>query len=269
METREEFYVYLNSQFNRSDFPHNKNHSFTNVIKPSITLDSSYDVALENIIFEPSIYTIKKLDENFSLTIFFNYIKENGAKGGYSIRYIPEADIKTDNIYQLIEHLNNDLITFLVRQKVITRKQDYIFRLKQFSSFIEFKKLDLKEKYKKIDVTWLMSKRFAKVLGIRDLSFDTKPKYLDPPEYPERLNCIHIYSDIIEPTYLGEQTVHLLDIIAMPHVYYKSGTLTMYKRVNKTVIDEISIRMTDGFGNLIPFTHDVSIVVVLHFKRVL
>ena len=69
MDTRDDFYIYLNSQFNNREFPLNSTNSFTNVIKPSLTLDGAYDVALENIIFDPDIYTIRKFDEEYTAYI--------------------------------------------------------------------------------------------------------------------------------------------------------------------------------------------------------
>ena len=258
----------MNSQFNHREFPYNTSNSFTNVIKPSITLDGLYDVALENIIFEPDIYTIKKFDEDYSAYISIRYMKENGSLGGYSVRYIPMSNIKANNIFQLVQHLNNDIMTFLTRQEIINKNQEYIFRLRQFSNFIIFKELSLQKEYKDLEVTWSLSKKLGDALGIDDLAFQTRPKLFSSPKLPKKLNCLHVYSDIIEATYLGEQTVHLLDIVAMPHMHYKQGTLTMYKRVNKKIIDEISIRITDEIGNPVAFTRDVSIVIVLHFKKV-
>ena len=118
MDTREDFYIHLNSQFNIREFPLNSTNSFTNVIKPSLTLDGAYDVALENIIFEPDIYTIRKFDEDYTVYISIRYTKENGSIGGYSVRYVPMSNIKAKNVFQLVQYLNNDLLVFLNNQRI-------------------------------------------------------------------------------------------------------------------------------------------------------
>ena len=267
METRDDFFVHLNSKFNRKEYPTNTSNGFTNVIKPSLSLDTPYDVALENIIFDPDIFTIKKFDESYWIRIYVKYVTEDHRMGAFSVNYIPNSYIKVENIYQLVQYFNNDLVTFLLRQKVIQDHQKYILRMRQFNNFVEFNEITYESKYKEYEVTWTVSEKVGRVLGIVDLSFSTKPKVMDPPRFPTKLNCVHIYSDIIEATYLGDQTVHLLDILPMPHLHCKKGTSALFKRVNKTFLDSISIRITDEFGDVIPFTEDVSVVVILHFRR--
>ena len=80
---------------------------------------------------------------------------------------------------------------------------------------------------------------------------------------------LHIYTDIIEPSYLGGQTVHLLDVIPMKKSFSKTGTLTMYKQLNTTIIDSISIKITDVNGDAVSFTNHVQVTIVLHFKRIM
>ena len=43
----------------------------------------------------------------------------------------------------------------------------------------------------------------------------------------------------------------------------------MYKRITKTVLNDISNRITNEDGVNIPFDSDVNVVIVLHFKRVM
>ena len=267
METKDEFYVYLSSEFNKNEFPLNNSNSFTNIIKPFIPLSSTYDVALENIIFDPKIPLIKKNDENYSANIFIEFTKKNGSKGGYGVVYFPESHIKADNINNLIDHINNDLVQFLRRNGMISKDQTIIFKLKQFTSFIDFYGLIPESEYKSFMITWRLSTKLAEVLGVQDLTFNTKPRLLTTPKLPKRLDCIHLYSDIIEASYFGNQTTHLLDIIPLPHMLCKTGTLTLFKRVNRNFLDSISIKMTDGKGLPITFTEEVPVMIVLHFRR--
>ena len=43
----------------------------------------------------------------------------------------------------------------------------------------------------------------------------------------------------------------------------------MYMRVTKTVLEDVSIRITNKDGVNIPFDRDVNLVIILHFKRVM
>ena len=43
----------------------------------------------------------------------------------------------------------------------------------------------------------------------------------------------------------------------------------MYKRVTKTVLDDISIRIASEDVVNIPFDSDVNVVIIQHFKRVI
>ena len=55
--------------------------------------------------------------------------------------------------------------------------------------------------------------------------------------------------------------VHFLDIIPMKHMYSIKRILTMYTRVAKTVLNDISIRITSEDGVKIPFD---SAIILLH-----
>ena len=105
-------------------------------------------------------------------------------------------------------------------------------------------------------------------MGVGETSFMNTPKLDMTPMFPRKPLCIYVYCGIIELTYLGQQSVHLLDVIPMPQMHYKQESLTIYKRVNRNVADNISIRITDENGENLFFEEQVSITAVLHFKRV-
>ena len=267
MEVREDIHVYLNSRLNVREYPSNSSNGFTNVIKPGLALDSTYEVALENIIFEPDIYTIGEGDEKYMVDVRVTYNKEDGGSGFYLIRYLPTTNIKAENVYELIHFLDRDITKFLIKERFIKEDQGYIFRMITNDS-IDFKEFNLMQYHETYEVKLSLGEGFAEVMGIVDRTFTGKPEWLVSPIYPRKISCIYVYCDIIELTFLGQQTVHFLDVIAMPHMHCKQGNLMIYKRVNKSVINNISIRLTDEKGEKIRFEDHVSVTGVLHFRRI-
>ena len=70
---------------------------------------------------------------------------------------------------------------------------------------------------------------------------------------------LQIYTDIIDSNYLGEQNVYLLDVIPIKHIFGKNDTLTTSKRINRRIVDSISIKITDEKGIAVSFTDRVLI----------
>ena len=266
MEEVEDLHIFLNSRLNVNEFPLNSSNGFTNVIKPSLKLDSSYEVALENFIFEPDFYTIKQGDKKYMVHVKVTHTDADGGFGHYMTRYFPSKNFKAKDVFQLVYILDNDIRQFLIKQGFIKKDQGYIFRMVSHDS-INFTELNLKLNHKTSEVEWKLGEGIAKVMGIGETRFINRPKLDMTPMFPKKLSCIYVYCDIIEPTYLGQQSVHLLDVIPMSHMHFKQGSLTIYKRVNRNVVDNISIRITDESGENIHFEEHVCITAVLHFKR--
>ena len=270
MEKKEDIHLYLNSELNKSEFPDNSPQGFTNIIRPTLNLDSSYEVALENIIFPSDIYTVEKNNEDYSVLLKVSYI------GGYSrkeeiFEYTPRKNIYVSSTQKAIQAINDDLLDYLVSFEVIKgEEQKFIFKYRpNASDVVYFRHLrlvdELSNKY--TTVTWKVGHKIKTLMGLGEYEFRNKPNIIHPPILPERVNCVYVYADFIEATNLGDQTVHLLDIIPMRHMHYKQRALAMFKPVTKSNINDISIRLTDEKGRNIPFTPNVSVTVVLHFKR--
>ena len=270
MTTCDDFYVYLKSSSNITEFTSNKHNSFTNVVKPSLHLNDEYEVALQNIIFTPDIIAIKAFDPTYEICFNVQFINLNKRKGsGYMVNYIPTENIFGGNIEEILDGFNRNLIKFLKLKKVIISSQDYIFKYDRENKVIKFKELQIIET---VDFTpnveWTITEKTRVILGVDKLKFENTPEEFYTPLYFP-IEMMNVFTDIIEPSYFGEQTVHLLDVIPLQHVFSKNGTLTMYKRVNRRLLDSISIKITDEKGIVVPFTDRVHVLIVLHFRRVM
>ena len=89
MESRTEFYVYLISNANNIKLPSNKNNGFTNNFKSTLHLRDEFDVALENIIFEPKIIAIEKGDKNYGIELAARFTnKDELYHDRYKAKYV-------------------------------------------------------------------------------------------------------------------------------------------------------------------------------------
>ena len=91
MEAAEDLHIFLNSCFNVREFPLNTSNGFTYVIKPSLALDSSHEVAEENFIFEPDIYSICEGNEKYMLNLTVSF---RGSDEGFDIALLVIFQLK-------------------------------------------------------------------------------------------------------------------------------------------------------------------------------
>ena len=271
MSSTDDFYVYLTSNSNKTEYTSNIHNSFTNNVNPSLQLNGEFVVALENIIFNDDIISINANVRKYEIRIEVIFIStiplvKNGF--GYAINYTPTKNIFGDNVSDIIHYLNEDLYDFLKLKNVILNSQDFIFKYDVKNKKILFNEIKINETENFTSIVkWVITDHISKILGIEKI-FENSPKEISRPVYFP-LEMLHIYTDIIEPSYLGGQAVHLLDVIPMKNTFSKSGTLTMYKHLNTSLIDSISIKITDENGIAVSFTNHVQVTIVLHFKRIM
>ena len=112
MDRPHSFHIYLNSSFNKSEYPENKNVQFTDSIEHAINLHGKFQVASENIIFNPSFLTVKKYDNRFYIIVYIEFINEEDKVTSLIFKYIFQHDIKLENINELIDYFSRDSESF-------------------------------------------------------------------------------------------------------------------------------------------------------------
>ena len=266
-----------------------RDNIFSNRIRPSVQIDGDFKVALDNIFFEESYVAIKKGDVNYS--VYFDMIefdeKQSPTKTK-SIVYTPKTDFVVKTIEDLIAKLNHELLKFLLEKNVIIARNtiDFII-LKDGRVHIDPITTDFEDvpEKKNIAVAWRFSEGWRKVLGFQEDTPSTDSRkisayYVDhvkwfslksifPPKLPKSIpSTIYVYSDIVTPSFIGTHSANLLDVIVLKNDWFsKNKAFTPYKNVSKTSIDEINISLRDENGNPISFSKNVSVTVVLHFKK--
>ena len=272
---RDSFYIYMNSSFNINEYPENQATSFTNLLKPTLTHACDYEVGLVNIIFQPDYRIIEKNDNKFSINFQFSGETKAGYPFTFSVYYTPQTDISAPDIETLIKHVNSDIYSFLIDERVeLDVEYKNIFTYDQYKPRVVFNKIVLDvEYYNSYTVKWNVSSSMCKILGIDDIynSFENSPLQLSKPEFPKAIpERLLIYSDIVETTNYGGSSVNLLDVIpAKPGIYSKNSTFPVYKRVNMRSVDAVSIVIRNEKGEEVPFVDSTNITIVLHFKRMI
>lgn len=269
MDRHQSFHVYLNNKFNLKEYPNNKNYSFTNIISPASILSTEYEVGLVNMIFKPRFYIVKKGDEDYSIDFIIDYNDKPEQKKTLKIRYVPQKNISSKNLNQLISNLNKDLLSFFKSEDIQIENKGYIFKLSKFSQYVDFQKIELSKKhYPNYSITWFVNEKIRLLLGIYHWMFIDTPETSLLPLYPKETESLMVYTDIIHPVSFASNSIHLIDFIPLQNVYTKNGTLTIYKKINKSIINEISIVVKNEHGEEAPFDDDVDVTIILHFKPI-
>jgi len=274
MKHDEDFTVYLRSVECLGSYPYNKASEFTNSISDKIELSDDFEVALQNIIFNPKFEAISAEDKRFNIWIsmkFFHKDIENiqwNKNDGIELMYIPSINIGGDDNNTCVRQLNNDLVDFLINHNLIDYTYQPILHYDSKTNKIKYNKLKPPKDsiYSSYRTKLTFSRAFMDMLGLEAASNSTtKPAFL----YPMKINIpesIFIYSDIIKPSNMGNQCVNILDILPNSDIYAKNTVSPVYKPVNLTNINSISIKLLDEYGSQIAFHESVRVTIVLHFR---
>ena len=270
-ESSHEFVVYLRSISNVDEFPKNNANSFTNIIRPNRKLVSEYEVALKNIMFKPSYDAIVFDSSMYRIEMYIEFVSEGDRSLNFTgVKYKPTKNIAGDSWFKAISNLDKDLKDFLITNQIIDENHPSVFRYDPFLNKVKFNNLTPPEnsKYNSYNVKWTFSEAMAKFFG---LDMNTNNSFNPVFNYPGKISgpeAIFVYCDIIETSAIGSQAVNILDIIPMSDIYAKNTVDMIYKRVNRTFIDKITIQLYDQFGERVAFTDDVIVTAILHFKPV-
>ena len=242
---------------------HGDNHlaSFTNVLPEQLTLEGEWEVGLVDISY-PSTFT-------------------NITEGEFCFIYdINEVD--AHNILRLESGLHNSF------EEIITEMNRVIF--KHYGSLNQtFVKIQFDTKRQSLVVSLpgerslfrIVSDDLAQIFGHpTNIPLFGKTNYVGAPTNLERFNSINVYTDIIEPGFMGDTKVPLLrsfptmSKIKLGHLSFDQYTrhkdfpTILCKKVTKDHMHSISVQLRDETGKLIPFFGSANTKLTLLFRRV-
>ena len=283
MEAEDDFYIYLNSSNNKSEFKNNSNVNFTNIIQPNIKLDGDYVVGLQDIIFNPVFHAAKLGDQEYKIVTYFRfYDKSNERAGHASMDYTPTYDIEANNISEFIKKIDRDYVNALKIHKIIDNRDALeMFSYDSNNKLVNFKRMDVTEdfvkNYVKTDfenydkertlIGFKFAPKLVDSLGLSNTLFYYDPEFANPPKMLDKPNSLYIYSNIVTNSYVGSQKLNLLDIFPLPGTLAKNKNDRMYKKVANQILDSVNISIKDENGIIPKLADFVIMTIVLHFKR--
>lgn len=283
----DEHYLYLTNLGNRDIYPDNKPHQFVNRLNPPLLLDPNkeYEVAMVNCLYPKTFYSIPKHDFSSRIEIWANahvqpehsyllytFVPQTNILAG-DTRYMIHA-INTDLSLALTQHLKNHYTHYFKGDKFLfsynepLRRTDLILRKGICTSDDHFCKLSLK-----------FGSRMAQCLGFvytKEYTFyDTTVPYDQkltqiPAPFPPRqdggVDFALFYADCVTPVMYGGQMVNLLDAVTMEAAGGRDFRQLVYKSLNKTLIDSISIKVVDQKGRNITYGRGKTMTLLLHIR---
>ena len=282
----DEHYVYLTNLGNRDVHPDNTPGQFENRLNPPLHLDPNkdYEVALVNCLYPKTFYSIPKHDYSGRIEIWATaHVKPEHSYLLYT--FLPQSNIEAGDTRYMIHVLNAELSIAL--KDSLRNQYSRYFKSESFFQYNEaLRRTDLMvhkgictsdEHFCKLAVRF--GSRMAQCLGYEFPAeytiYDAIVPFADditpvPAPFPPRqdggVDFGLFYSDCVTPTMYGGQMVNLLAAVTMETAGGRDFHQVTYKPLNKSLIDSISIKVTDQKGRSINYGWEKTMVVLLHIR---
>lgn len=256
-----EFFVTLLSNSSMNLFPDNKTSSFTVQFPEKITLNNSWSVGVAEIHYNYNFFNVTPNNNTVIATKVESKSLENSIQSLHTVDITPGfygcvTDLVDTINIQMKKHwlISGPLISVdKINNRTIVNKQ------------VVYKKLE--------------SISFQGRLGMQ-LGFEPGENILHHELSPHIGNTFFgvpdqmlIYTDIIEPTFIGHEKACVLKIVntntntyKFGDICYKEYTHIHYINVQKREFESISVDIRDYAGSFIPFQHGV-LTIKLHFRQ--
>lgn len=255
-----EFFVTLLSNSSMNFYSNNKTSSFTVQLAEKITLNGSWSVGVAEIHYNYNFFNVTS-GNNVITAVKRENESENTLKSMHTVDITPGYYDSVDDLaatvnVQMKKHwlISGPLITIdEINNRTIVNKSAAYQKLEKIS----------------------FQARLAMQLG-----FEPDENILKHELSPHIGNTFFgvpdqmlIYTDIIEPTYIGHEKAYVLKIVNTNSNTYKFGDICYkeyahihYVRVQKREFESVSVDIRDYTGSFIPFQHGV-LTIKLHFKQ--
>lgn len=274
--------IYLTNTGSKNLFPENNPGKFTNRLSTPIILDSNieYEIGLVSILYPDQYYAILANDDNYNITL---HTIQKGIKraklqikiGKYILAGNIEKIIKivNENMMQYMQAYYHEFFPYLFSNDESIFKWNNNERKVEISSKIGDPKQKITEDF--IEISLQINEGLASIFGFRSNQLYTIynnkgnneiHRSIVPPSPRCGVDYIYLYTDIIQPSNFGGQLVNILDCFTLQNGGNKGIHNSIYKLLNTSFIDQISIIITDQNGRSIHFPDESTITCVLHIR---
>ena len=125
-------------------------------------------------------------------------------------------------------------------------------------------------------ITMRLTKRLAHILGFaRNNRYVKLPEGKNVGEYPldyiNDIEALYVYSDIVQPSFVGDVLVPLLRVVPIQgsmdkKLCYVEYIKPTYVPLSKFVFSTVKVHITDSTGRPVPFLYGKT-TIVLHIRR--
>lgn len=244
----EEFYLSLASNSSFGYYPDNKTSKFSTKLPKSISLLGNWVVGLSEIFVPCTINNINGFD---------NYIKIDHKDKSKSFFRIPDGYY--DNLKAVISILN-EILADLLTIEISTDNHDRVF-IECINKSVE---------------SIFLPDKICLYLGFEpNTNFIKKHISKFTPNYNLSINdLMFIYTDIVEPSVVGDTLAPLLRITALEPYKYNFGSGYIQRVFNPVQYIPLAIRefetididIRTAVGELMPFAYG-TLCLKLHFKK--
>ena len=276
--------IYLTSSGSRDLFQENNPAKFINKLSSPIILDSNteYEVGLISILYPDQYYAVVANDPAYNIEIIA--VKDMGVRvQSELVMKIPKnilaGDIKT--IIEIINELFLGYVQSFSRSyfPYLFSENEGVFRWNEDERNIEIirKHGDLREiaAGRFVDISLRFKSGLATIFGFKNdhlyniynvHGIVENHKSSFPPSPRCGVDYIYLYTDVIQPTNFGGQLVNILDCFTLQNGGNKGIHNCIYKPLNTSFIDQISIFITDQKGRSIQFAEGSTLTCALHIR---
>lgn len=275
------YIVYVNSGLCLDLFPENQPCKFTNKLSTPITLSKEveYEMGVIGVTLPNEYYAVTPEDRDF--TIHFKATLNQGlAPRSYGFTYVPAVGLLAGDMNRLTRALNTDvteqLETFygayirgVMRREGLFSWNDDLKRMSLTYVNAEVAKVE-----GIVSVTVKFSVRAARVLGFNtELTYaiygsgamrnhHSRISYLDD----HSIDCVYLYSNIIQPSSLGDKTVNILDCFTLECAPSRGVHNAVYKPITVNAVDYIAIDVTNQKREDVKFITGKTVSCTLHIR---
>lgn len=263
----ESFFITLMSNSSTKIYSDNKTSSFTVLLPQKVTLNGKWVVALAEIHYNYNFFNITEGNNKIYMKIF-----AHAAKNIENENTIVKQMCKVYSILPGYYSNMGDIIK-IINETVtdVTGENKEILSFNKLNNRTNICVDDLNSKIAEISFSERLSMQLGFAPGDNIMHLRVSP-------YCANINLgipdqMLIYTDIIEPSYVGHEMAYILKIVntqpkslTFGDACYKEFHKMHYTPVQKREFESISVDIRDYSGKFMPFLHGV-LTVKLHFKK--